>query len=114
MSVDSFSIRAGSQTLIAGRKRRERERETAWCLHTNLLLWLGFLESRNTQINLVTTASDEDPCADPESFVRRGATLTFFLFSFFRGERIQLSLKAGHHRPASEAPFINGVSLGCR
>ena len=52
------------------------ERETAWCLHTNLLFWLGFLESRNTmfesQINLVTTASDEDPCADPESFVRGG------------------------------------------
>ena len=28
-----------------------------------------------------------------------------FLFSFFRGERIHTSLKAGHHRPASEAPF---------
>ena len=80
MSIDSFSIRAGSQTLIAGRKRRERE--TAWCLHTNLLLWLGFLESRNTQINLVTTASDEDPCADPESFVRGGATLTFSILFF--------------------------------
>ena len=76
-------------------------------MHTNLLLWLGFLESRNTQINLVTTASDEDPCADPESFVRGGATLTFFfLFSFFRGERIQILLKAGHHRPASKAPYI--------
>ena len=64
----------------------------------------GFLESRNTQINLVTTASDEDPCADPESFVRGGATLTFFIFPF-RGERIHISLNAGHHRPASEAPF---------
>ena len=63
--------------MIAGRKSRERdrERETAWCLLTNLLFWLGFLESRNTPINLVTTASDEDPCADPESFVRGGPTL---------------------------------------
>ena len=39
-------------------------------------------------INLVTTASDEDPCADPESFVRGGPTLqvatlaTFFSFLF--------------------------------
>ena len=49
------------QTLIAGRKSRE----TARCLHKNLVFWLGFLEYRNTMfgqsINLVTTASDEDP-----------------------------------------------------
>ena len=36
----------------------------------------------------------------------------FFPF-FFKGERIQISLKVGHHRPASEAP-LNGVSLACR
>ena len=45
---------------------RERERETARCLHTNLLLWLSFLEYRNTMfgsVNLITTASDEDPRA---------------------------------------------------
>ena len=47
-------------------RERERERETAWCLHTNLLLWLSFLEYRNTMfgsVNLITTASDEDPRA---------------------------------------------------
>ena len=31
-------------------------------------------------------------------------TLTFFLL-LFKGERIQISLKAGHHRPASEMAF---------
>ena len=64
-------------SLIEGRKSK-RERETAWCLHTDLLFWLGFLESRNTMFgstNLATTASDEYPCADPESVVRGGPTL---------------------------------------
>ena len=42
-----------SQTLIAGRISRERERErererVCMGLHTNLLFWLVFLESRNT------------------------------------------------------------------
>ena len=55
-------------------------------------------------------ASDEDPCAYPESFVRGGPTLQRFFLCLFRGERIQISIKAGHHRPASE----NGVSLACR
>ena len=62
------------QTLIAGRKSRERERDTARCLHTNLLFWLGFLEYQNAMfgqsINLVTTASDEDP--KPKLIVRIG------------------------------------------
>ena len=48
-------------------------------------------------------------CADPESFVRGGPTLTtffsFFFFSLIRGGRIQIPLLAGHHRPASETPF---------
>ena len=35
-----------------------------------------------------------------------------FFFFFFKGERIQISQKAGHHRPASETP-LNGVSLAC-
>ena len=44
-----FFNRAGSQTLIAGRKSRKRERERVCMgLHTNLLFWLVFLESRNT------------------------------------------------------------------
>ena len=37
------------QTLIAGRKRRE----TARCLLTNLLFWLGFLKYRNTMFGSV-------------------------------------------------------------
>ena len=40
-------------------------------------------------------------------------TLTTFFSSFFKGERIQKSQKAGHHRPASETP-LNGVSPACR
>ena len=39
-------------------------------------------------------------------------TLTTFFIFFFKGERIQISLKAGQHRPASETP-LNGVSLAC-
>ena len=31
--------------------------------------------SKHNVLDLVTTASDEDPCADPESFVRGGPTL---------------------------------------
>ena len=41
-------------------------------------------------------------CADTESFANGGPTLTFFCV---RGGRIQMALKAGHHRPASETPF---------
>ena len=79
-SPQFFNRRTGSQTLIAGRKSRERERESAWCLHTtNLLFWFGFLnletQCLGQPINLVTPVSDEDPCADPESFVRGGPTL---------------------------------------
>ena len=50
-------------------------------------------------------------CADPESFVRGGSTLTTFFFNFFifylmrGGGRIQIPLKVGHHRPASEMGF---------
>ena len=42
--------------------------------------------------------------ADPESFARGGPTLTGF-FSDNDGERIQIPLKVGHHRPACETPF---------
>ena len=35
-----------------------------------------------------------------------------FFFLLFKGERIQISQKAGHHRPTSEMP-LNGVSLAC-
>ena len=60
-------------------------------------------------------------CADPESFFRGGPTLTSFFFAFFFSfffkflEGLQIPLKAGHHRPASETPFnLNGVSLACQ
>ena len=47
--------------------------------------------------------------------------LFYFFFFFFdddfffliRGERIQIALNAGHHRPASETP-LNDVSLAGR
>ena len=39
--------------------------------------------------------------------------LSWIFSSFFKGVRIQISLKADHHRPASETP-LNGVSLACR
>ena len=41
----------------------------------------------------------ETACADPESFARGGPIF------FIRGKRIQIALKADHHRPASEMPF---------
>ena len=48
-------------------------------------------------------------CADPESFVRGGPTLTGFLlvfiFSLMRGGRIQIPLLVGNHQPASETPL---------
>ena len=37
--------------------------------------------------------------AVPESFFQRGSTF------FFVNEWIQIPLKSGHHRPASETPF---------
>ena len=41
-------------------------------------------------------------CADLESVVRGGPTLPMFSGE---GERIQIPLKAGQYRPASETPF---------
>ena len=43
-------------------------------------------------------------CADQESFVRGGPTLTTLFFSLMRGGRIKIPLLAGHHRPVSETP----------
>ena len=63
---------------------------------------LGAVMSRN---------NPDIACADPESFVRGGPTF------FMSGERVQIAIKAGNHRPASETPFkwrfagLNGVSL---
>ena len=41
-----------------------------------------------------------------------GSELWQRFFLFFKGERIQISQKAGHHRHASKTP-LNGVSLPC-
>ena len=58
-------------------------------------------------IALVSSIRYNLVCADPETFVRGGTTLTTFCFFFMlmRGEMIQIPLKAGKHRPASETPF---------
>ena len=51
-----------------------------------------------------------NPCADPDKYVRRLFVVLGFFFQFLKGERIQIPLKAHHHRPARETPF-KGVSL---
>ena len=53
------------------------------------------------------TKRDEMACADPESFVKVGPTLTllFFFLCFFFSWWGQITLKAGHHRPTSDTPF---------
>ena len=61
-----FFNRAGSQTLKAGRKSRERERD---CI---VLAHVLFFQNLETQC---LGQADEDPYADPESFVRGGPTL---------------------------------------
>ena len=86
-----FFNRTGSQTLIAGRKSRERERErerVCMGLHTNLLFWLVFLESRNTMFGSTNQSCYNcfrwGPMRGSRKFCQRGsnsATLTTF-FSF--------------------------------
>ena len=45
-------------------------------------------------------------CADPESFVRGGPTLTlFFLFFYDEGREDQNTTITDHHWPASKTPF---------
>ena len=47
-----------------------------------------------------------DACANPESFVRGGPTLTGFFFCYFfslmRGGRIQIPLLAGHQANSAD------------
>ena len=38
-------------------------------------------------------------------FCRRGTNFDRFFLKLMRGGRVQIPLKAGHHRPASETPF---------
>ena len=50
-------------------------------------------------------------CAYPESFVRGGGGSKFDIILVNEGERIQILLKVGHHRPASwhvdDGPTLN-------
>ena len=57
--------------------------------------------------NRIWTIHAKSTCADPECFARGGPKLTTFFFFFFvvRGERIQIALKADHHRPACDTQF---------
>ena len=51
------------------------------------------------------------PCANPESFARGGGGSNSDKRVFFmRGKRIQIALKAGHHRHANEMAFA-GVPM---
>ena len=56
-------------------------------------------------------------CADPESFVRGGPTLTIFFSSLIRGGRIKIPLLTAHHGPTSETSFkwrFDGVHMKWR
>ena len=88
-----------------------------------IILWLGerfelsssYDHMRNKYI-LIKTGKGirlvSDSCGDPESFVRGGQMFLFCFFKLIRGERmIQILTKTGYRRPASETPYINGVSL---
>ena len=57
--------------------------------------------AEQTCISRGTTKGIQLACADPESFVRGGPTLTFFVlfFSLMRGRRIKIPLLAGHYQP---------------
>ena len=39
-------------------------------------------------------------------FCQRGSKFFVFVFKLLRVERIQIPLKAGHHRPTSETPIV--------
>ena len=47
-------------------------------------------------------------------FCQRGSNSATLTIYFFRGERIQILLKAGQHRPASKTPFNTCSSLALR
>ena len=47
----------------------------------------------------------------PRKFCQRGSNSAPLTIYFFRGERIQIPLKAGQHRPASKTPFNSSLAL---
>ena len=72
-----------------------------WCFACCLSHAQMFKLTKYSFLNSIPFGSDLDPTSDN------------VFFFFFKGERIRISLKAVHHRPASETP-LNGVSLACR
>ena len=81
--------------------------DAIWAINTSVR-YLEIKIKTNYFLNMYSYLQTINTCTDPESFAREGPTLTsFFLNSFFlmRGERIQMSLKEGHHRPTSKTPF---------
>ena len=109
-------ILSGKSKCIGGSTSRERGRERdcmvlahksfvlAWFLRISTARSTMFRSTNQTCYNCFRWG----PMRGSRNFCQRGfnsATLTtFFFFSFFRGERIYISLKAVHHGPASEAP----------
>ena len=130
-----FWIQTISKPLLQVRER-ERERETSACIRISfnlekyhalvlkmilgdasrahrLLHEVGY--SKVLMLCMLSIACPIDETFFPEchSDLSWIQNLTKFFFFFFKGERIQISQKAGHHRPASETP-LNGVLLACR
>ena len=54
--------------------------------------------------------SDTNPCADPESFVRRGSTLTFLFVFFVEGMEDRNATKSG----PSSARQRNAIEMAFR
>ena len=122
---------SGSKLHVFANFERERERlELAYeslVISKNIMYqcWKWYLEMLLVRIGFCMTKSDIQQywCFQfhgqmfkltKHSFlnfiqIRSGSELFFF----FKGERIQISLKVGHHRPASETPW-NGLSLAQR
>ena len=77
-------------------------------LHTNLLLRIS---KHNVWVNqsILLQLLPMRTHARIQKVLSEGVQLcnsdNVFFVSFFRGERIQISLKSGHHRPVSETSF---------
>ena len=114
-------------SLIAGRKVRERER-----LHGAFTLifcfpqaWFLRISKHNVWVNqsILLQLLPMNTHARIQKVLSEGVQLcnSDNVFFLFRGERIQIPLKAGHYRPASETTFkwrlagvLNGVLLAGR
>ena len=132
-----FDLARRRSKLFANFEReRERERERLALAYESLVIsknimyrcWKWYLEMLLVRIGFCTTKSDIRQywcfaCFQSHGQMFKLTKHSFLnsirirswseLFFFFKGERIQISLKAGQHRPASETPF-NGVSLAQR